>query len=183
MVNQAIKALVLEKFGEHKWCAIRDKAGAPDEFVGLQAYDDAMTYGLVGAAVEILEVPAADILSGFGEYWVLRIATVAYADLMNATGSDMISFLENVDAMHSRIKTTMPALNPPSFRVKRLDGGRVQIDYFSTREGLLPFVHGIFSGLSQHYGQPCTVENVDNGASLLPSRRMILTFGHGGEAP
>lgn len=177
MVNKAVKALVVEQFGDGKWAEIRDLAGAPDDFVGLQAYDDAMTYGLVGAAVEVLGVPAEQILFGFGEYWVLRIATVAYADLMSATGSDMVSFLENVDAMHSRIKMTMPALNPPSFRVQRIDEQHLQVDYFSSRDGLLPFVHGILSGLSTHYGQPCSVTMVDNSASRVPSRRMMLTFG------
>lgn len=176
MVNKAVKALVVEQFGDAKWAEIRDRAGAPDDFVGLQAYDDAMTYGLVGAAVDVLGVPAEQILFGFGEYWVLRIATVTYADLMSATGSDMFSFLENVDAMHSRIKMTMPALNPPSFRVKRLDGQTIQVDYFSTREGLLPFVHGIIAGLSAHYAQPCSVTMVDNTASRVPSQRLLLTF-------
>ena len=122
-------------------------------------------------------MPADTILFGFGEYWVTRIATVAYADLMNATGTDMISFLENVDAMHSRIKMTMPALNPPSFRVTRIDERQIQVDYFSSRDRLLPFVHGIFAGLSAHYGQPCSVAMVDNSASRVPSQRMLLTFG------
>ena len=177
MVNKAVKALVVEKFGESQWVAIRDRAGAPDDFVGLQAYDDALTYGLVVAAVDVLGVPADQILFGFGEYWVLRIATVSYADLMNATGSDMVSFLENVDAMHSRIKMTMPALNPPSFRVKRIDDRQIQVDYFSSRQGLLPFVHGIIAGLSAHYGQPCSVTMIDNSGSRVPSERMILSLG------
>ena len=176
MVNKAVKELVSEQFGIEKWEKIRAKANAPDDFVGFQSYDDSLTYNLVGAAVEVLEIPGEKILFAFGEYWVMKIAAVSYGDLMASTGTGFTSFLENIDGMHSRIKATMPDLNPPSFRVKRLEENKIQIDYFSNREGLLPFVEGLLSGLGTYYNQKFHLSHINKPDNLIPSKRMILEF-------
>ncbi len=176
MVNKAIKELVTEQFGADKWEKIKIKANAPEDFVGFQSYDDALTYSLVGAAVEILELPGEKILFAFGEYWVLKIAAQSYNDLMTSTGTGFVSFLENIDGMHSRIKATMPDLNPPSFRVKKLSDEKIQIDYFSNRLGLLPFVEGLLSGLGTYYKQAFKLSHVNKSDNPLPSDRMILEF-------
>lgn len=176
MVNKAVKELVTEQFGSEKWEKIKVKANAPEDFVGFESYDDSLTYNLVGAAVEVLELPGEKILFAFGEYWVLKIAALSYGDLMASTGTGFTSFLENVDGMHSRIKATMPALNPPSFRVKRLGDDKIQIDYFSNRAGLLPFVEGLLSGLGTYYKQSFKLTHVSKENNPLPSERMILEF-------
>lgn len=176
MVNKAVKGLVVEKFGEDKWNDIRKKANAPEDFVGFQSYDDSLTYELVGAAVGVLEIPAEKILFAFGEYWVLNIAAVSYNDLMTSTGTGFVNFLENIDSMHSRIKTTMPDLNPPSFRVKKISEQKIQVDYFSSRQGLLPFVEGLLSGLGTYYKQKFNLFHVPKAENPLPSERMTLEF-------
>jgi hypothetical protein len=176
MVNKAVKELVTEQFGADKWESIKIKANAPDDFVGFQSYDDSITYNLVGAAVEVLEIPAEKILNAFGEYWVLKIAAQSYNDLMTSTGTGFVSFLENIDGMHSRIKVTMPDLNPPSFRVKKINDTKIQIDYFSSRAGLLPFVEGLLSGLGTYYNQKFNLTHIPKSENPLPSERMQLEF-------
>jgi len=176
MVNKAVKELVTEQFGADKWDSIRIKANAPDDFVGFQGYDDSVTYNLVGAAVEVLEIPPEKILNAFGEYWVLKIAAQSYNDLMTSTGTGFVSFLENIDGMHSRIKATMPDLNPPSFRVKKINDSKIQIDYFSSRAGLLPFVEGLLSGLGTYYNQKFILTHIPKSDNPLPSERMQLEF-------
>jgi hypothetical protein len=176
LVNKAVKGLVLEQFGEETWEKIRQTAQAPDDFVAMQGYDDSLTYRLVGAAVEVLGVPAEQILHAFGEYWVLKTAAIHYADMMNSTGSNLFVFLQNLDAMHSRIKVSMPDLNPPSFRVKSLGEGLLQVDYFSSRDGLLPFVVGLIHGLSKHFEQAVEIEHVDPKLNPLPSKRMKIKY-------
>lgn len=176
LVNKAVKGLVLEQFGEETWQKIRETAQAPDDYVAMQGYDDSLTYRLVGAAVEVLGVPAEQILHAFGEYWVLKTAAIHYADMMNSTGSNLFVFLQNLDAMHSRIKVSMPNLNPPSFRVKSLGEGLLQVDYFSSREGLLPFVVGLVHGLSKHFDQAVEIEHVDPKLNPLPSKRMKIKY-------
>ena len=176
MVNAAVRGLVLESFGEEAWRRIHTKADAPESFVPMEAYDDAVTYGLVGAAVEILDLPAETILQSFGEYWVLKVANVHYADLMSKTGTNFVDFLTNLDNMHQRIRTTFPNFRPPSFRVKVLDEKCFQLDYYSEREGLLPFVEGLLSGLAQHFDITINVEHVPDDSHRLPCKRMMV--GH-----
>ncbi len=176
LVNKAVKGLVLDQFGEDTWEKIRVLAQSPDDFVAMQGYDDSLTYSLVGAAVSVLGLEAEAILHAFGEYWVLNIAAANYTDLMSSTGADIFSFLQNLDAMHSRIKVSMPNLNPPSFRVKKLDDSLMQLDYFSQRDGLLPFVVGLLHGLSKHFGQAIEIEHIPQELNPLPSKRMKVKY-------
>ena len=174
MVNQAVRGLVLDAFGEAAWTAIYTEAGAPESFVSMQKYDDSITYGLVAAAEVHLELSAQDILHAFGEYWVLKIATVHYPQLMNASGGGFLDFVKNLDHMHQRIRVTFPDYNPPSFRVKDLTEGAVQVDYYSDREGLLPFVKGLFMGLGQHFKVSVEIEDHDDTSHPLPCKRMTV---------
>ena len=72
LVNKAVVDLVVNKFGEDTWVAIKKKAGVDhDLFVSMDAYPDDITYRLVGAASEVLGIPPAAVLEAFGEWWVL----------------------------------------------------------------------------------------------------------------
>jgi hypothetical protein len=63
LVNQAVKDLVTTNFGEEKWDLICKKTGFNEKnFVAMKAYPDALTFELVGAAVEILKMDAGAIL-------------------------------------------------------------------------------------------------------------------------
>ena len=56
-----------------------------------------MTYDLVGACVEVLEMSVEDLLHTFGEYWVLDVAVVNYSNLMDAHGMGFVEFVKNLD--------------------------------------------------------------------------------------
>lgn len=174
MVNQAVRGLVTEKFGAETWTKIHTGAGAPENFSAMQPYDDAVTYNLVGKAVEVLGLPAEAILTIFGQYWVSDIATKHYDTMMASTGRDFADFLANLDHMHQRIRVSFPEYQPPSFRVKTLEPGKLQVDYYSHRPGLLPFVEGLFTGLGVYFKEEITFEHVDDTTHRLPCKRMIV---------
>ncbi|MEM7517922.1 MAG: heme NO-binding domain-containing protein, partial [Planctomycetota bacterium] len=116
LVNRAIRGLVEERFGEEAWEKISARAGVSSErFVAMDAYDDAITYGLVGAASEELGLDPGAILEAFGEYWTLFTLEEGYGDMLSMMGTTLDEFLDNLDSMHQRIQETMPALIPPSF--------------------------------------------------------------------
>ena len=140
----------------------------------MQPYEDAVTYNLVGKAVEVLGVPAETILMTFGKYWVSDIATKHYAVLMARTGGDFVDFVSNLDHMHQRIRVTFPDYQPPSFRVKQLGPGVLQVDYYSHRPGLLPFVEGLFTGLGTHFAVQVSFEHIDDAVHSLPCKRMLV---------
>lgn len=174
MVNEAIRSLITEEFGEQTWESVRTKAESPSTFAPFQMYDDSVTYGLVGACVDVLGLPAESVLRTFGNYWVQNIATKYYADLMNRTGSDFVTFVKNLDHMHARIQTTFRGYEPPSFRILEMDSGRFQIDYYSQREGLLPFVEGLLEGLAKYFEVQMSLDHVSDDSHPMPCKRMII---------
>jgi hypothetical protein len=71
MVNQAIEAMVTERFGDNAWERVRDRAGVADPvFVTMKQYPDATTYALVGAISEETGTEVPVLLHAFGRYWV-----------------------------------------------------------------------------------------------------------------
>lgn len=176
MVNQAIRGLVIENFSEDKWVAIASKADSPTDFVSLESYDDDITYQLVGAAAEVLEMEPSLILQTFGRYWIENIAMAAYPNLMNKTGTNFEKFVANLDHLHSRIKATFQNYKPPSFRVKSISDGVFMVDYYSEREGLLPFVEGLLDGLGAHFEMKVTLEHIPDDEHPMPCKRMKLHY-------
>ena len=79
---------------------------------------------------------------------------------MDATGQDLVSFLENVNGLHDRITSTFIGYVPPHFEVEA-ESGNVLLRYESTREGLTPFVIGIVKGLAERFGQEVTIDNIE----------------------
>lgn len=149
LVNRAIEELVRERFGDEDWEKIKQKANVDvDVFIGLEAYPDSITYNLVGAASEVLNLPAETILEEFGKYWVLYTGKTAYGSLMDSTGTTLFESIRNLDNMHSRISLTMPHLQPPSFQCTDETETSIRVHYYSDRAGLAPMVIGLLSGLA-----------------------------------
>ncbi|MFT6266483.1 MAG: guanylate cyclase soluble subunit beta [Oleiphilaceae bacterium] len=62
-----------------------------------------MTFQLVGAASEVLKIPAEAILEVFGEHCVLHTAQKGYGGLMQANGSSLPEFLANLPGFHTKV--------------------------------------------------------------------------------
>jgi hypothetical protein len=165
MINEAMRRLVTETAGAEAWAGIAARADAPETFASLHYYDDALTYELVGAASDELGSPAADLLRAFGHYWSTRVGPENYADILGATGTDVVSVLSNLDEMHARLQTLYPDLRPPSFSLVDAGVNVFEVRYSSEREGLEPFVVGLLEGLGDLYGTPATVEQVAGTAA------------------
>jgi hypothetical protein len=64
-----------------------------------------------------------------------------------------------LDAMHTRIAVSFPALEPPSFHVEPRDGGLL-LEYRSHRPGLAPFVLGLVQGVGSMYGEHVDIKQI-----------------------
>lgn len=168
IVNKAIEDLVKENFGEEKWEAIRERSGiAEDFFISNEPYDDDITYKLAGAVSEEMNMPVSDVLTAFGEWWILRTGKEKYGGLMEAGGSYLKEFLVNLPLFHNRVMLIYPKLTPPEFKVSHIEERSIHVHYFSKRVGLQDFVRGLMTGLGKMYNTPATVELLetrDNGA-------------------
>ncbi|UTW63946.1 heme NO-binding domain-containing protein [bacterium SCSIO 12741] len=163
IVNQAIQGLVTENFGEDKWEAIKAKAEIDtDFFMSNESYDDSVTYNLVGAASEVLEVPASAVLSAFGEYWILKTGMENYGSLLASGGDNFKEFLVNLPNFHSRVMLMYPELTPPEFQVTDVTDNTMHVHYFSEREGLADFVTGLLKGIGKMFQKNVDVEMVES---------------------
>ncbi len=150
MVNKALHGLISRRFGDTVWQEIRKRAGIDVEyFVSMDSYDDAISYRLVGAASELLKIPADELLREFGRHWILYTAQEGYGELLQVCGSKFQEFLLNLDSLHARIGVSFPKLRPPSFRCSDCTDNSVVLHYYTTRPGLAPMVVGLLEGLGE----------------------------------
>jgi hypothetical protein len=160
LVNAAIQELVCSKFGADKWEAIKKKAGVDLQvFNRMQPYPEEMTYNLVGAVSEVLNIPADDVMKAFGEWWVLYTGQVGYGHMFQIAGGSLRDFLYNLDNLHSRIGQNFSQLRPPSFVCEDLDDHTVRMHYYSERAGLCPMVVGLLDGLGKRFNTPVEIEH------------------------
>ena len=158
LVNQAIKDMVIERFGDSKWAEICSIASCPSEdFQLMQSYPDTITYGLVGGASRALQVQPEALLEEFGEYWIRFTADKGYGELLNLFGSDLRACLKNLNHMHARMGAMMPELQPPRFSVEEQSPGTILLRYFSKRAGLAPMVVGLLRGLARRHGNEVSI--------------------------
>ncbi|WDF53951.1 heme NO-binding domain-containing protein [Mucilaginibacter sp. KACC 22063] len=158
IVNKAIEELVTSNFGLEKWEAVKVRSGIDiDFFISTQPYDDEITYKLAQAVSEEMEMPVAEVLQAFGEWWVLKTGKEKYGGLMQAGGQSLKEFLINLPEFHNRIMLIYPQLTPPEFQVSDIDESSIHIHYYSKRQGLQEFVRGLLHGLGKLYNCPVNV--------------------------
>jgi hypothetical protein len=165
MVNKAVEDMVCMHHGEAVWEQIKAKAGVDVEvFFGNEAYPDEITYKLVAAGSEVLNLPPEAILEAFGEHWVLRTAQQSYGSLMRAAGKSLPEFFANLPNFHTRVSMIFPKLQPPRFKTSEVTDRSLKLHYFSHRPGLTPFVVGLLQGLGKMFKTPVKVQLLESKA-------------------
>lgn len=169
LVNKAIEDLVCNKFDEQTWERIKAKANVDiDVFIANEAYPDELTYRLVGAATEVLTLPADQLLEAFGEHWVLFTAKEGYGGLFESSGRTFKDFMLNLPSFHARLTLMFPNFRPPSFKCTDVQDDSLLLHYYSERPGLAPMLLGLVKGLGVMYNTTVTVRpkgrRGDNGA-------------------
>jgi Haem-NO-binding len=161
MVNKAVEDMVVMHHGEPVWEKIRARAGVDVEvFISNEGYPDELTYNLVAAASELLQVPVEKILIGFGEHWVLHTARQHYGGMLRAGGATLPEFLRNLPVFHTRVAMMFPKLQPPRFECSDLTEQSLKLHYFSRRAGLAPFVIGLMQGVGKMFDTPVTARQI-----------------------
>ena len=161
LINKALRDMVLDNYDEETWQQILEKSGVPDDsFLTMRSYDDGITYDLAGAASEVLGAPVEKCLELFGEYWLTEAAPNSYGKLLDAAGETVFEFLENLNVMHDRITSTFIDYSPPQFFVERRSDKEALVHYKSVREGLTPFVVGLFKGMGKRFNLDIKITDI-----------------------
>ena len=159
IVNQAIQGLVVENYGQEKWNEILQLSGVQEtQFISNESYEDEITFELVAAASETLQLRQEDVLFAFGEYWILNTGHQKYGELMKAGGKDFLEFMKNLPNFHGRIMLIYPKLCPPEFLVEVEHEKKIILHYYSARSGLTHFVFGLIHGIAAMFHQTIKME-------------------------
>ena len=163
IVNKAIESLVIENFGEAKWKIIKVSSDIDvDFFISNEPYDDDITYKLANAVSKEMNISLSDVFITFGEYWVLKTGKEKYGSLMEAGGSNLKGFLNNLPTFHNRIMLFYPKLTPPEFKISNEEENSIYVHYFSKREGLKDFVRGLLQGLGKLYNTTIQIDLLED---------------------
>lgn len=166
LVHIAIESLIRQEFGDNAWTRIAAHARQSDKrFLSAETHDDALCFGIVGAASEDLGIPVPKLLESFGEYWIEYTSATDYGLLLDQAGNTFEAMLENLDTLHTRVSNTMPNLEPPSFDFEVTEDGRYLVHYFSHREGLSSMVIGLIRGLAKRFEVDAEIEQLPAGTA------------------
>ena len=156
-IDRAFHHYVIEHDGDAAWKEIMTQAGLDrSEFNVTTSYDDGRKIALVTALAAARGCDEAAVLKDFGRYWMRYVLTTSFAKLLTIVGNDFEQIITRLDDLHAMIKVSLPESRPPSFGLKRLEDGRLEILYTSERAGFFPFVDGLFEGIGQLCHQEIT---------------------------
>lgn len=161
MMHRGIRQMVIEAAGEEAWAAIDRKLGTgPAELISAAVYDDAMTIAMIEASAEVMGVEMGECLEAFGRYWVRFAERGSYGSIMQFTGSDLPTFIANLDRMHQAVVSALPEARVPSFSILERGEGVLYVGYSSERDGLESLVLGLLRGLLDRFNLTGMVEQV-----------------------
>lgn len=160
IINDAIRDMVSTTMGTDVWKELSVGVGLKNpSFNSLEAYDDSITVDLVNAIAEKTKRSAPEILRAFGKYWVEYARKSEYSSILEVYGDGPVELLESLDHLHTRLKVSFGALNPPAFWVTHISENEIIVHYQSDRDMPLEFfVQGLIEGIFNCYNQSCEVE-------------------------
>ncbi len=162
MIHKSLRDLIVTSHGDEQWSKIMQQAASDeDEFLSLKHYEDEVVLRLLGSACEVTQESLSSMLSQLGKHFILVTATEHYGDMIKSYGANPFEMLENVNMLHSQIRTTFLDYKPPSFEVEKQATG-IKLHYKSSRTGLSDFVTGILEGLATLYNQKIVITTVSH---------------------
>lgn len=160
MIHRAVRQMVLDRAGKLAWSEIEAMAGiGQSELISAESYDDAITLRLIAGAAECSKVTLDEFLLEFGRYWIQYAEQGSFGAILKFTGNDLPTFLRNLNRLHGSVQSVMPVAQMPSFIVVREEDGLIELDYSSSRQGMVPFVEGLLQGLLDRFGLQGHVEH------------------------
>ncbi|CAG5127184.1 unnamed protein product [Candidula unifasciata] len=150
-IHCVVRELVLSKFGQESWDTILKEAGINERehFMLFYHYSDDVILSLVAAASKCLNLPAETVLEVFGDYFLIHCLRHGYDDMLRTLGSDITSFIQNLDSLHSLLALTYGKIVAPSFRCETNKDSSLTLHYYSARTGLHPLVKGVLKAVAR----------------------------------
>lgn len=168
MIHRAVRQMVFDELGEDAWNALEHKLDiGPSELLTGMVYDDSLTIEIISEASARLNLSMDACLFEFGRYWIKYAESGSLASIMNFTGQNLASFIENLDRLHLAVGAAMPGARLPSFTTILNAPGHLLVEYRSERTGMEQFVTGLFDGLITRFHATGEVKIAEHKATSI----------------
>jgi hypothetical protein len=163
LVHNSFKNMVLNNHGSEVWSRVSERDGLELEpFHILKQYEDHELFSMAIKTSEITGTELSTVLKNFGKHFILRTAKENYKATMRFHGATALELLSNLNAMHTRLKSTFLIYSPPRFFVSFESENTYILQYESTRSGLEAFVEGLIIGIGELYEENIEITLIDN---------------------
>jgi len=156
IVFNVLEELVQRDHGEDAWEDMLDEANVDGIYTSLGNYSDKDLHQLVGAASEMLNLPASAIIHWFGKE-ALPIFAERYPRLFSPHKSARDFVLHLNDIIHPEVRKLYPGADVPEFEFETPTKNKVIMHYQSHRK-LCDFAKGLIEGAAQYYQEIVTTE-------------------------
>lgn len=178
-IHVILKDLIMSIAGPAKWQGILQEAGlgdAKDEarILDTVVHGDEVTFRLVGATCKVLGLSADEAIAAFGRHFVVFALRSGNARFLRAQGATLPTFLANVNNLHHHLERDHPDARFPFLEAKYDPvQDRVQLTYYSTREGLASLVVGVVQEIGKRlYGLDVSLEAQEVPEGLREAKSM-----------
>ncbi len=168
-----VQSYVTAKYGKVAWFTILEKAGlGAKEFVNYLDYSDEELLGIVGAAAQITELPAAAIVEDFGVFLGADLMKI-YRPLIDPSWRTLDFLLHTEETIHKVVRARNTQAKPPALAFSPLGGDAVLLTYRSPRK-MCSLAKGIARGVAGYYGEE--IEITDESCVLEGAEECRVRF-------
>jgi hypothetical protein len=159
IIFNVVEEVVADRYGEDAWDSLLDAADLDGSYTSLGSYPDEDLLRLVGAASQVLEVPADEVVRSLGE-GAIPVLAERYPQFFEAHDSTLAFVLTLNDIIHPEVRKLYPGADAPDFDFSYDDDGNLLLGYESKRK-LCALAEGFILGSAHHYGESATLTQLE----------------------
>lgn len=169
MIHRGVREMVISDFGEAAWDEAASSIGVDlEHLVSMATYSDDITIAILQRVSILYGISFDQLIRKFGQFWIVFVQRNAYGAMMDFVGSDLVTFINNLNRMHQAVQSAMPDADLPIFRLVSDQPMEMIVEYTSSRFGLEAFVVGLLEGLLKRFDQGGAVNyTTSNGGPII----------------
>lgn len=156
IVFNLLEECVSDAHGPDAWDEMLDRADVDGAYTSLGSYADADLMALVGAASDLLDLPADDVVRWFGEA-ALPLLARSYPGFFAAHTSTLPFLLTLNDVIHPEVRKLYPGADVPVFDFA-MDGDESLLMGYSSGRVLCSLAEGFIAGTAAHFAETVAIE-------------------------
>jgi len=158
LILAEFESFVVSSLGRKAWARVMGAGVGQRRYQRDTTYPDAEVAVLLGTAARVGRVSPSTLLERFGEYLAAPLLSLLPGSLPSEWRT--LDVLAHVDAgIHSILRQSDPASNPPRLRCYAVYGSTAVIEYDSPRR-LCALAIGVARGIAKHFSEELEIEQL-----------------------